>query len=337
MHRTSMCACTRSLATLACLTAVVVTGLSGCMSLSAYPYKAEETRVQSIPYVQDTGLQVVTANGWIEVSAEPGRSDVELTANVRAAGSTQTEADDRLAAIVIQVESRIDAGTGRPLLDVTVAYPDTVRRANEGCSFSLKVPGAHGVILNSSNGSLSITGLTGDADLKTSNGKVHVTDHAGGAIRARSSNGAIDLVNVVADSATVDTSNGPIRVAALLRSLEAESSNGRITYEPVQGSNTPDSPAVFAADDKSLGAAGCFFSLRTSNGPVTVRIPRGLAPDRARASTSNGTIQVSGPSFVTVSGSKTEKAIRFNPEAGVSSAESLIRTSNGSITIEVVE
>ncbi|NOG54887.1 MAG: DUF4097 family beta strand repeat protein [Planctomycetes bacterium] len=327
----------RTITNASLLLTCVVVGLAGCVSSISYPYKAEETRVQTIPYVQDTGIQVDTANGRIEVTADPSRSDIELTAKVRASGSSQFEADERLANIVIQVESRVDPGTGRPLLDVSVKYLDA-RRGNEGCSFALKVPAANGVNLDSSNGSLTIAGLTGEADLHTSNGKVRITNHEGGSIAARSSNGSIELVNVTGDTAVLDTSNGPVRVEGIFASLDVETSNGGITYTAPMIPGLGGSEAAFAADFQNTDQPG-HFSLRSSNGPVTVKLPVSLAPGVVKVSTSNGKVKASGTTMA-ISGSKHERTIVIgHPEDSGTATEtaSRIRTSNGSVTVEVID
>ena len=71
------------------------------------------------------------------------------------------------------------------------------------------------------------------------------------------------------------------------------------------------------------------MALRSSNGSVKLLVPSTLA-GAITAITSNGSVSVSGEG-VSVSGRKTNKTVRFS----ATGPESIIRTSNGAITITV--
>lgn len=254
--------------------AVSLGGLAGC---GAFP-TVDEARVIEADHRPGAALDVATRNGRIQVR----RSDVDavvITARLRA------RTQERLDATRIIAEHD-ESGA----LAIRVLWPDGRRFGNEGCSFEIETPGADGVRLDASNGSLSVTGLSGRAWLDTSNGSITVRDHDGPVI-ADTSNGAVRVTNAtgpveidtsnggvsvaLAPGATgpvrVDTSNGGVRLTlpeSFTGELVLDTSNGRVSFE-----SAPSLRAVSAGRRHArlvLGDGGEASVVTTSNGSIGV-------------------------------------------------------------------
>lgn len=182
-------------------------------------------------------------------------------------------------------------------------------RVNAGVDLFVMLPRDTGVErVETSNGSISIEGLHGDAELSTSNGAIIVAGFDGGIV-ATASNGDI---NVVRHEGTVkaETSNGDIVIegeGALVTG--ASTSNGQIVAEL---SAVPESGLV----------------LETSNAGITAIVSGGF-PAEFRMYTSNGRVTVSGEGFTSVN-LDDDECVAVIGEGG---PVVLLDTSNGDITL----
>jgi hypothetical protein len=183
--------------------------LTACSFGNEWEYRSEVDLTRTTDHVAESGIFVDTKNGRIEVVADPQRTDVLIEAHVRCKGRNQEEADQRLAATTLSITRDVNQQ-----LVVRPVFPDS-HRGGDGASFVVKVPDANGVNLDTSNGSVVATNLSGDLVIDTSNGAIKVTDHDG--------------------DAHIDTSNGTVTVTNLSGSLWADTSNGRITLNNVGG------------------------------------------------------------------------------------------------------
>ncbi len=279
--------------------------LTGCMAYSTR-YKAESRVEQTLPHVNASGLKLETKNGSITVRVdESAGSTVTIVADIRAAGATQEEADRRLADTKLHID-RLDDRT----LHVRAVWPEP-RNGNDACSLEITVPGASGIYARSGNGAISITGAAGFADLHTSNGAVTVRDHGGDA-RIETSNGKITCANV-AGRCDVGTSNGKLELADVRGGVTGSTSNGAVILELRNGSSGD-------------------FDITTSNGAIRASVASDWAGS-IDASTSNGSIDVSGDNLSLKKHSKHHLTIR----CGAGGHTGTLRTSNGSITVEVHE
>ncbi|MHC4717759.1 MAG: DUF4097 family beta strand repeat-containing protein, partial [Planctomycetota bacterium] len=165
-------------------------------------YRADSNLTMTADHIPGSALVVDTKNGRIEVIAEPQRSDVSIETHIRCMGTTQSEADDRLAATTLSITRDADQR-----LVVKPVFSGG-RRSGDGASISIRVPGAHGAHLDTSNGPVTARGLQGDLVIDTSNGPIEVTDHDGQA-HVDTSNGPVGITNVTG-RVRVDTSNGSI-------------------------------------------------------------------------------------------------------------------------------
>lgn len=245
--------------------------LGGCLSIS--PAKYERTLTAQNALAAPAPVKVRTGNGYIRVSRSTS-------------GKVEVSADAAL-----QTPERRDAFAVRSELVggdwvIEPVWPDGKALSNERCAFTIGLPDAASLDLETSNGRIEFAGFSGPAHAATSNGEIKVASH-NGPIDASTSNGAVELKGV-AGAAKARTSNGRITIELLAAGpVEARTSNGRIDLTV---------PAGFTgrlAADTSNGrvtadlAAGARAELRKSSGAVDF----GPGPE-STLSTSNGAIHI---------------------------------------------
>jgi DUF4097 and DUF4098 domain-containing protein YvlB len=196
-------------------------------SVGISPYTAEETVTQSFEVGEPPHVVVETFNGKIEVTTDSSNT-VQASVTKRGAGASQSAAQDDLKNV--QVTMTEESGTIRIVARRTLQNSTW---GNSGAWATLKVPNGTSLELRSSNGSVTVTGPTGDVTVNTSNGKIQIAG----------SQGRLQL----------DTSNGAIDVSATNALVTAHTSNGAITFR----------------GDLAQGD----HSFRTSNGRITLTLP----------------------------------------------------------------
>jgi hypothetical protein len=207
------------LAVLAC--AALPVALSGCGPMMEATRELTASFALSADAVE---LDVVSANGRIEIVGVEGQKSVEVTATLCSYGDTLAEAAARVAQIDVvmiqegdRVELRYDAGE----------HPLDVRMFSS-VEFAVTMPVQADVDASTTNGRIEAENLSGILDLETSNGRVDVSDvvadldvsTSNGEIRVEHSDGSFEL----------DTSNGAIEMENVSGIVDAETSNGPLTY-----------------------------------------------------------------------------------------------------------
>jgi DUF4097 and DUF4098 domain-containing protein YvlB len=252
--------------------------LAGC-GITQPLFEGDQT-VQ-VEHVPRSPVEVRTVNGSVEIEAV-ARDDVRIDAHIRARTA------ERLDAVLILAERTPDGA-----LSIHAQWPDGRRLNNEGCRFTIQLPDAAGVTVQTSNGGITIAGLAGRAELETSNGAITITGHDG-PVQAKTSNGRITMDGVtgpiVADTSngrvnidlpdaatgpvTIDTSNGAVALEvgpAFAGALTMDTSNGSVRLHGV-----PDSAVQGSKSRKHvnlvIGDDGQPSSIDTSNGSITFTI-----------------------------------------------------------------
>lgn len=254
-------------------------GAAGCSMAPTYRFDKTATA----PHTAGMPLAVATRNGAISISEHAGQA-VEITAHLKSKDEARV------------LDAVIDAVRGPDgTLSIGVTWPDGKWHSNDGCSFEIFVPDANGISAQSSNGSITIVGLSGGVDAHTSNGSVTVNGH----------DGAI----------SIDTSNGRITVDDAIGSVHAGTSNGSIKV-----ALTDDNPGP--------------VRLGTSNGSVTLAIGPAFR-GTLTANTSNGSVTFGPfPDDLATSGQSISKSFGTLSFGAGEGDKSVAATSNGSITIK---
>ena len=225
----------------------------------------------------DAILGVKSSNGGISVGPATGES-VVVNARIRARSQERADSTQIVAALSQDGAYVIEA-----------VWP-TPRMSNEGCSFEVSTPPVSGVDIDTSNGAITLTGLSGSARLDTSNGAIKVNGFDG-RIDAETSNGPITIIGA-SSSVSADSSNGPISVEltdGAMGPVTIQTSNGSISLVIGEGfvgtvvgdtSNgsvsfvTPRAASVSTSKGRgsaSFGQGGASSELKSSNGSITVR------------------------------------------------------------------
>jgi DUF4097 and DUF4098 domain-containing protein YvlB len=203
----------------------------------------------------------------------------------------------------------------------------------------VRVPAGTEVIVKTSSGDISATGVKGEMTLTTSDGDVTITE-AGNSVTAQSSSGRIDADQVTGDL-YARTSDGSLSLSNVSGSVDAKTTSGKVTVNDV----ADDVLAVTSDGDVSISNIGGSADAKTTSGKVTVND----VADDVQAVTSDGDVTVSnigGTAFAKTSSGRVEvSAVLGDVEArssdgnvtvwGTGDAVALdITTSNGKTTVE---
>jgi Toastrack DUF4097 len=268
--------------------------LGGCDSFGP---SISQQRLMEVPHIAGSTMRVESANGWIEVVAVD-RPDVSILVNLRG------HSFERLDLTTVRAH-RLDDGT----LRVWVEWPGGIRKNGEGASVSIEVPDVNGIEAHSSNGHILIAGLSGRAELISTNGRIEVQTHDG-SLYADTSNGDLKAEHVSGEI-EMYSSNGRVIITDAFGPIRAETSNGNVYISTMDGNEGP-------------------LRIRTSNGRVDLDLGEGFV-GMLRAHTSNGKVQVAGlegANLIESTGHSVE--LRVDDSAQISD----IRTSNGSVRVQ---
>ncbi|MCL4793663.1 MAG: DUF4097 family beta strand repeat protein [Bryobacteraceae bacterium] len=228
----------------------------------------------------------------------------------------------------VMEEMKIEVVSSSDSLRIRTIRP-AVRNCNCGAKYVLRLPRqAMLERIETSNGSLRVEAMRGEARLRTSNGSLKVTDFQG-PLEATTSNGTVEVMDYEGN-ATLKTSNGRIRANGLKGRIDATTSNGSIDMtvtEPAPGlpmKLTTSNGSINLTLDKWAGAG---LVARTSNSSINVRLPEGVNA-QLQASTSNGSINTE-MEIATTQMSKT----RVDGRIGTGGPLIDLATSNGSIRV----
>jgi len=223
---------------------VTVSLLQGCVLFDMH--RASEDRRFSVMHVEGSSLDVTSRNGSIEVIADDAVDEVIVEVRLTCGGSSPAVAKERLTAATVVIER----DTSR-MLTIRPEFPGGAQN-NDGASITVRLPGADGASLSTSNGRVTARGLAGALVVNTSNGRVIVDDHDG--------------------EAQLRTSNGRIEVRGLNGSLDARTSNGRVHVALTEDATGP--VRVHSSNGSIMAIVGAAFRGRiefdTSNGRIKV-------------------------------------------------------------------
>jgi hypothetical protein len=270
--------------------------LAGCGVRGTFggAINATEERHLTAPHVPGSALDVHTSVGSVDIAADPSLKEVKVIAKVSAFGDTDEEAKARLQDIKVKLNRRDDG-----VLEIGIESSKEGQSIRGTCSFVISIPNVTGAKVRTGNGSVTLKGLGGAADVHTDVGAVSVREQ-GGNVTVQTGNGSVHVIKAAGD-VQATTSVGKVTVEEAAGAAKAKSGNGSLEITKVGG-------AVEATS--SVGSV----TIRDAAGPVT-------------ASTGNGSIVVAN-----VKGAVTAKSsvgqVTLDQVSG--KAEGL--TGNGSIT-----
>jgi type VI protein secretion system component Hcp len=260
---------------------LAVVTLLGCdvEQIIASSAKFTEDFSHTYELTADGRISVESFNGSIEVIGW-NKDEVEITGTKYA---NSQELLDAVKVNIVDTDSSIHVRAVRP----------SARRGNMGVRFVIHAPKVVDLDrLTSSNGSITVTGIDGDARVETSNGRIRFTDLDGN-IEATTSNGAVKLEDT-SGSAVIKTSNGSVSAEHVSGHFSAKTSNGSITAS-VSGEDEGGRPIELRSSNGSIklyleDQPSAEVSVTTSNASITVYAPPSLQAN-VKADTSNSKIK----------------------------------------------
>ena len=206
--------------------------------------RAEEQETLRLDAPPGRLVRVQNANGRIRVQGED-RADVEVVA------TKVGRAESNEAAGALLREIRVLCGQVSGALEVEVDVPRRWNRRGHA-HLELRVPRGTSVEVSTSNGKICVENLCG-------------------AVRARSSNGSVDVASVVGNI-DVSASNAKVCCSHTQGHLVARSSNGKIELAEHRGSvDASTSNGLICASLDEVGRQG--VQLATSNGRIALELP----------------------------------------------------------------
>lgn len=262
--------------------------------------RGEREETLSLPTPDSGVLRIHNANGRTRIVGEE-RGDIEVLCR-RVARAESTSGAEELLSRIKLLHAR--AADGALELET-----DTPRKWNRRghLDLELRVPRETAVEIMASNGRIAIDGL-----------RSHIT--------ARSSNGSVELCDVVGD-VEVATSNAKVCCCNTEGKLVARSSNGKIELDDHRGSvDASTSNGLIRCCLEKLGKAGCL--LATSNGRIVLELPEEVDAE-VDIRVDNGVIRNDRP----LCKSARERSGQLRGKLGRGGAPIRLRTSNGSVSL----
>jgi hypothetical protein len=219
---------------------------------------------ERVARIAATGLLSVDGreNGGVEVRAWDG-GGVEVRERIQAWATTREEA----RALAGQVRVHTDGGT------IYADGPQTGRRAGYAVSYVVLVPRRTDLRVETHNGPLAVSGVSGRIELSTTNGPLALRD-LGGQVHARAENGPLSVrlagTRWSGEGLDAATTNGPVTLSVpggYAATLTTGTINGPMNVDfpvTVRGRF----PRQFTTE---LSGGGAPIRVVTTNGPVVVR------------------------------------------------------------------
>lgn len=231
----------------------------------------------SFPLRPGGRISVENFNGSIEISSW-NENSVEIR------GTKYARSIELRDAIKIDISAQPEA------IQVRTIRPSGMR-GNMGARYYIRVPRKTELErITSTNGSIRVADVEGEARLRTTNGAVRVEDLLG-RLDVQTSNGSVEVTGQEG-GAVLRTSNGRIRAEDVRGGLNASTSNGSITARLADADpgrtiriGTSNGPVDLSLD----GTAGD-VRVSTTNGGITVRLPEQINA-RVVAATTNSSIK----------------------------------------------
>jgi DUF4097 and DUF4098 domain-containing protein YvlB len=242
---------------------------AGCDIVTA-EFRSQETAEwrKSYPFDESGRLEISNINGKIDVQPADGNT-LQIVAIKKAKGPSAEAAKAALERIQI-VD---DASAGRVRIETKVANGSGMfNRGGLQVEYRVRVPAGAEVKLETVNGGIEMTGLTGRVNAETTNGGVHARDIAGTLVATTTNGGLdIDLARMPQGGVKLECTNGGISVRLprdAKATISARISNGGISA---------DGLAIETVGDQSrrrlegrLNGGGPRLEIEGTNGGITL-------------------------------------------------------------------
>lgn len=248
----------------------VAIALTSCSkALANDPYLTKEFTINT-----PGELEVETAGGSIDVSSHNGNT-VKVEMFVRKGGKVISAGDKDAAEALEDFDIEIEKNGNKVIASAKREGSNWFGNNNVSISFKISVPRQISCDLNTSGGSISLTGVTGEQNVRTSGGSLNLDDIKGD-MEAKTSGGSINVSNY-AGILDAGTSGGSINLRDAKGSLDLSTSGGSINLNDIQGSLIASTSG--GGIKVNLSSLEKQLKLSTSGGSITAIVPSGLGLD----------------------------------------------------------
>jgi RNA polymerase sigma factor (sigma-70 family) len=244
-------------------------------------FRAEETITKSFKTKGSSRLEAETFNGSIEVKVGD-KGVVKATVVKTTREKTEEAAREDLKNIAVAMTQEGDT------VRVIARPAEKIPPGERGAAMTVEVPPGAVLTLHTSNGSVTVTGASGDVTANTSNGSIHAQG-ARGKLHLTTNNGEIQVEGGTGQVET-RTSNGGIRIKTENARVQAHTSNGGIHFAGKLSQGEHSFETSNGAIVLSLSKDAQFrVDARTSLGTVTSRFPLDRTEGKRRTSLQGST------------------------------------------------
>ena len=230
--------------------------------------RASDEWTHQYPLTSTGEIRIGNTNGLIEVEAVEGTgNDVEVRAERIAHAVTDAGARDLLPRIAIKEDIKPDAVSIE-----TEKMGGIMIGASFEVRYHVRAPKNATVHVSTTNGRITLTGLSGAVSAETTNGAISGKALGGGAgaVEAETTNGPIniDMAALGAGKVRVETTNGPVTLTvpdATKADVQASVTNGQIS---MMAQNFEASDRSRRHVEGKLNGGGTSIDLSTTNGPI---------------------------------------------------------------------
>jgi len=232
-------------------------------------------------------LTINVKRGSLEVVGQPGSNvEISITREIKASSKEDEEAYLTENPVVIQQDGNQVSITRDGKSGQGSGFGWFSKGPKESAEYTVTVPPQFHANLNTSGGSITVTGLQGNTRVNTSGGTIRMTD-LNGTIQANTSGGSIRLSQCHGGTIAY-TSGGSIKAEKGSGELKLKTSGGSITVNDHDGNVTgKTSGGSITVTMLAQPTAPC--TLATSGGSVTAFLPADVAVD-IDAATSGGKV-----------------------------------------------
>lgn len=233
-------------------------------------YQTKEFNVR-----EPDNLVVETSGGSIQVSTHQSNV-IKVEMYVRKGGDWITPGDDDAKEIMEDFE--IDISQSGSTVYARAKRDGSISNwfgSTASISFTVYVPGKTSCDLNTSGGSIQLSGVTGTQDVKTSGGSLTLKDLTG-SVEAKTSGGSIK-VEQYAGTLHAQTSGGSIHLTDARGTLQVHTSGGSIHLDNTGGSIEASTSG--GGIHAKVSGLEKYLRLKTSGGSITAVVPSGLGLD----------------------------------------------------------
>jgi hypothetical protein len=251
----------------------VAAALAGLIGLFAVPAAADDRIEKDLKLDPGGEFRLQTDVGVVTVTGSPDAgAHVVVT-------SRRKDLNELLT-------FRFDEGPGTASVIAKKRHYSWFSHSGDGVQYEVRVPAETRLSIDTSGGSIKISGTRGHARLATSGGSIHVNDLVGD-LDGNTSGGSIRLADVKG-KIRVETSGGGIEGRNLDGPVHAESSGGSIELAKVTG----DIDAETSGGGIRIADAGGLVRADTSGGSIEASFTKGNSKG-GTLETSGGGIEVS--------------------------------------------